>query len=925
MRRRGTVLLLVHGRSGVGKTTLVERFLESLQVDEQTIVLKGRCFAQESVPYKALDGVIDALGRTLARLGSHDVEAVLPRDFSYLCEAFPTMRLVQSGLRSHRPLQEIPNPRELRKRCIAALRDLLGRLGDRRPLVIFIDDLQWGDNDSAALLVDLLQQPDPPPLLLIGCYRREDASTSPFVTQFLQAFGSGGSPVDLRELAVDELEQEDALDLSQTLFRRDPDAPVTHELLTTVARESEGNPFFIGELVRHARTRAGKLDPFAGGCQISLDELIGERLRGLSPEASQVLKIIAVFGRPIGEAEACRAAGVGATAQALLVQLRAGRLIRNASTEISRCLYEAYHDRIRETLLALIPSSELENLHLSLATTLEEMKYPVPEVLAIHFREAGRHAQASTCFALAGDQSMSVLAFERAASMYRMAIELDPIDLARSRRLRVKLGDALANAGRGSAAASEYLAAANGSAESLTLRRRAALQYLISGHVEQGLATLREVLSHVGMSLPRTTWGTLSSLLLSRARLRLRGLPDRPKSSKFASQPDLTRSDICWSASIGLSIIDPIRGAAFQARGLLWSLRAGEPHRMVRALAMEAAHVACAGVSSRHRTATLLEAAQSLAPFAPAPYTNGILSLTNAMVATLQSRWQETHPFAERAEAIFRDRCTGVAWEIDTARIFSLWSLMYLGEIAEVRRRWPELMKDATERGDMYMAGTLGTWLMATVRLADDDVPAAEEELRQAPGLSSRHGFHIQHHNRVLAECSISLYRGEQPEVWNRLLQLWPTYARSLLLRLQVIRIELRRLLALGALTIAARSRDRTPCVRRAASEASRLEREGIHGAAAHAQLIRAQIAAHNGDVGNARQLFEAAIATYSKLGMSIFAAAARRRLGQLLGGDEGNALVIDADRWMTSQGIRHPPRMAALYIAPDWRSGPLA
>ncbi len=500
--------------------------------------------------------------------------------------------------------------------------------------------------------------------------------------------------------------------------------------MAAAARESGGNPFFIGELVRHARHDSVRFDALSGGRPIRLVDVVQERLRSLSPEARQVLEIIAVFGRPIGAAEACRAAGALENGPSVLGTLRAARLIRTTNLTGTQDRYETYHDRIRETLLSLLQPSAMEAHHLRLATTLRAMSYPDPEVLAIHYREAGWYPEASRYFALAGDQSVGVLAFDRASALYRLAIELGSAEATGSRGLRIKLGDALANAGRGGEAAGEYLAAAiDDSADSLDLRRRAALQYLISGHVDEGLATLRGVVGAVGMRISRSSWETLGSLLLERAWVRLRGVSCSPGPPDLASQRDLTRIDICWSASIGLSIIDPIRGAVFQARSLRYALRASEPSRVVRALAMEAAHVACAGRPSSRRTARLLQAAESAARLAPEPYTQGILQLARAIVAYLEGRWKETRAFAEPAEAIFRDHCTGVAWEVDTARIFSLWSLNYLGEIGELRRRWSELMKDAKERGDMYMTGTLGTLMMAIVRLADDDLESAQDEL----------------------------------------------------------------------------------------------------------------------------------------------------------------------------------------------------
>ena len=211
--------------------------------------------------------------------------------------------------------------------------------------------------------------------------------------------------------------------------------------------------------------------------------------------------------------------------------------------------------------------------------------------------------------------------------------------------------------------------------------------------------------------------------------------------------------------------------------------------------------------------------------------------------------------FAEPAEAIFRDQCTGVAWEIDTARIFALWSLNYLGEIGELRRRWSELMKDAKERGDMYMTGTLGTLMMAIVRLADDNLAAVRTNSVRSPGSGRSQGFHIQHHNRVLASCLISLYRGDNAETWERLEMLRPTYARSLLLRVQTIRVELYRFRARGALAASRVADDPGRLLQEAGANRPQARPRDFPAAAAHALSIRGP------DRGGARCVFRGPIA----------------------------------------------------------------
>ncbi len=895
-----TVVRFVHGESGMGTSSLVRRFLDETET-HGAVVLSGRCYERESVPYKALDSVMDALSQHLARLDRLDTEGLMPRDVHALARLFPVLRQVEAVVAAPHRGAQTADPHEHRRRGFGALRELLQRIGDRRPVVLALDDVQWGDADSAALLAALLEPPDAPALLLVVCHRTEDRAHSPFLRALSAAIPRD---VDLAELEVGPLDPDEAVQLAHQLVDGDRELS---PLAKQIVQESGGNPLFIDELARHAR----ESELPASDSRIALERVLRERLQRLPADAVRLLEVVAVAGSPIALVSAMRAAEI-TTLQPLSV-LKAANLVRTRGDDQRRAV-ECYHDCTRAAALELVDDAKAKRLHGRLARALASAASPDPEAVAVHLRAAGEHARAVEYVQLAAARAADALAFDRAADLYRLATELHAGGADELRRLRRQLGDALTHAGRGPEAARAYLQALVGApaAEAIELRRLAAQELLRSGHIAEGMQTIQEVLKVIGMKLPRSHARALLSLGWQRARIALRGLQFREKDSSQLAPDVLTRIDAAYAVTAGLALVDAIRGAGFQAEQLRLSLDAGEPYRAMRALAAEACFLALPGHKAAPRAAAVLASVDALAQRLDTPVALAIASGTNGIIAHFEGRFRASVEPLERAEEIFRDRCSGFSWERSTSQIFHLYSLSVLGRLRELTARLDRLVAEARARGDLYAQTNLAITVGYQCRLAEDRPDEARRSVREALSRwNAPDEFHIQHFNALIAEVCTDLYFGDAVQGWTRLAQL-DRFSRVGLMRVQTARVS--ALWSRAGVAIAAAGA-RPELLASAEHDTRRLGREGVGWATAVATLLRASLANVRGERQAALQLLGAAEPLLEESGLGAQVAAARWVRGTVMGGDNGRQLVARAASFFTAEGVRNPARFAAFYV----------
>lgn len=903
-RARRTVVALLRGDSGTGKSSLVHAFRREVRkLDARTVVLLGRCYEQETVPFKALDSLVDALSQHLKRLPSGDAAALLPRGVQALARLFPVLDQVPS-IREMPPEAGEPEPQALRRRAFAALGEILGRMAERGPVVLIIDDIHWGDLDSAILLSDLLRGPEPPRIMLTLACRSDEARNSPVMRELIPELVETATilqDVELRPLAAPE-----ARGLARKLLGEG--GAGVGERAAWIASESGGSPFFVQELAQYSRL-SGAEGPRPGS--LRLDDYLRLRLEALSGDSRRILRTLAIAGAPLEWEILQAASGAAAGSIAPLASLRAGHLVR-MRTGLGRGLLEVYHDRIRVAVVASMSGAEVRETSLALARVLEARAPEEAQALARHFEAGGIPAKACEYAVRAAVLAEAALAFEQAAAFYRKAIRLKgPSDPA----LLKRLGDALATAGLSADSAEAYLEAAGGSAgpEAGRLRRRAAEERFRSGDIEAGLAILTEVLARAGVRLPGGRAATLCALLWLRLRLKLRGLDFKERAEARVPADQLERVDMLWALAMGLGPVDVLRAAGFQARQLLLTLEAGEPLRVARALAHEAVLTAAGGNRFLRRTQALLDRTQALAARLGDPGSRVRALMAAGIVRMIQGRWRASADLLDEAEELLKRRCTGMDYELHLAQHHGLLARVVLGDLRTVRERLPLLLQEAREKGDLIAATNLRTSTSYILDLARDDPDASRRDLEDAIALWSRKGFSLQHYYRLVSRVNLEFYAGACEEADGLLRAAEKDLARSLLLGLQPMLLTTLELRARAALALAVARPEHRPALLRSAREATDgilAERTPYGGALA--LKLQAMQAVLDGRKPEALERLLRSEITFEACDMKLHAMVIRHTRGRLLGDAE---LLGSAEAWMKGQGIRAPGRFAAMHV----------
>jgi tetratricopeptide (TPR) repeat protein len=435
-------LVLISGEAGMGKTRLVEELTTYAHLRD-ALVLWGRCYEGDGAPpYWPWMQVIRAYSV------DHDRDALADA----MGPGAADIAQIVSEIRRRLPGLELPpasvGEQQARFRLFDSVTTFLLNASRREPLVVVLDDLHYADRPSLALLEFVAAQLGRARLLVVATYRDTEIHAEQPLAQTLAELARVRPPhrIALRGLTRAQVARYVAMTAGV-----EPD----YALVDAVHAKSEGNPFFVGEIVR-LLSAEGRLEDAAAEIVVPREvrELIARRLAPLSPACLEALTTAAVIGRDF-ELRVLQEVTCFATERLLelLEEAQAARVILDSAPGA----YRFAHVLISDTLADGLSASRRRRLHRQVGEALErvsagDIKARLPE-LAHHFLAAAPAGGVDhgLQYAMAAAEDASArLAHEEAARIYERALralDLAPADDSRRCDLLLALGEAHHKAG----------------------------------------------------------------------------------------------------------------------------------------------------------------------------------------------------------------------------------------------------------------------------------------------------------------------------------------------------------------------------------------------------------------------------------------------------------------------------------------------
>lgn len=428
--------IFVTGETGIGKTALVETFLEPLTISSQYWIARGQCIEHYGTGEPYLP-VLDALNRLCRQPGREQLVATLRQHAPTWLAQMPSVLAPAERKRLHREVHGVSQDQMLRE-----MAETVETLSAARPFIFVLEDLHWSDYATLDLLALLARRREAARVFVIATYRPNDVNGSPHPLKLLKhelvAHGQG------EELSLDFLSP---ADIGEYLTLRFPHSEFVPAFAHLIHQRSEGNPLFMVNMIEYLighgvlRQDEGRWElqeepqHLSVGVSANLQAMIEAQIDRFSQEQQQLLEVASVAGLEFSTT----VLAIGLAQDVVIVEDLCTHLVRHShflqsSGESSwpdgtlSTQYKFVHSLYQQVLYNRLPVGRRAALHHRIGLQIElaygSQVNHVASELAVHCERGRDYRRALQYRRMAAEQALRQYAYREAIEHLTIALEL---------------------------------------------------------------------------------------------------------------------------------------------------------------------------------------------------------------------------------------------------------------------------------------------------------------------------------------------------------------------------------------------------------------------------------------------------------------------------------------------------------------------
>ncbi|MFN3192466.1 MAG: serine/threonine-protein kinase PknK [Aureliella sp.] len=747
---------IIEGESGIGKSSLIKRWLRSLPQSEY-FVLHASCFRQDQTPNRLANSLLQQIFFKLQPLPESIWKPELEIRVESISKVFPQVKQLLEPGQYFSPPESRPNASaQMESQAFAMLSEWMQTINALRPFIIVVDDAQWADRASLSWLRRYASDHQFNVMLVIV----DETSGLVFDSLYGEQLSSNEESIQTTRLQLDSLTEEESNELVARAFETTELSP-SPRIINNLIERSQGSPFLLEELF-HTYAYYANRDGISDDDWLHRSMLgsIRSRFSLLPTRAELILQYLAVAGRPLTfhQIETVTRLQPKSLQKLLNVLENQGWVsVRTSQIESS---IDIGHEKFRQTILSTLPSERLKRRHARLARMLSTNVPPPWSRMGEHFWLADQFREAAACYLQAAQRAYATGALKEALEfMERAKHPLADRNDTESRQFKLLEANCLAGQGNAKAAARlfEQLAKTSEPSETPSLNAKTSEAWIHAGFMEDAMESVSSLLRDLSISDLRKSRRSKLRLIWKLSR---RESPQHFLHSKSSAEPFDELYGTLNRIGFPMTFLDNQLGPDIILRMKDFAGTNGNEADKAIAALHYALLLLLTSRRRRREAIAWLRVGRILARRSQVPAAMGRYYFCYWLMYIQKGQRGAGLRIIDRSLDAFSQDPERCQWEIQFIQWCQLASFHDQASFKEMRRRSVRLREHAIESGDSMSQYLMHVLYAHESDLVEDDLEAAKNTLGIAQRAITSRSYQMPRFYLWLTESRHQLYEG---------------------------------------------------------------------------------------------------------------------------------------------------------------------